>query len=155
MPSARRAVLVGLVSPGLTLIAGCSGNENQQNDDENAGTTDTDDCDPAGDIEVYPAITVPDGESTRDAEANGLVEVAAIERVLEQAYDADSEEFRDTIDPAQQTHFDNRLATTASGTDPDDIGVDAEKVAEYIEVGENFVHYRDREYVLVYTIAVC
>jgi len=173
MPSTRRAVLAALASAGITLIAGCSGNENQQNDDGSAGTSDGDknddqsqsgtedeandehDCDPTGDIEVFPAITVPDGESTLDAEADELITVSSIEGVLEQAYEADSQEFRDNIDPAEQTHHDHRLANTGSGTDLDSIGVDEEKVEAQIEVGENFVHYRDRDYVLVYSVAVC
>ncbi|NGM70286.1 hypothetical protein G6M89_14925 [Natronolimnobius sp. AArcel1] len=173
MPSTRRTVLAALGSSGIVLTAGCVRDENQQNDEESTGTNNGDeddeqpqsvaedeasdehDCDPSGDIQVFPAITVPDGESTLDAEADGLVEVDSIDGVLEQAYEADSEEFRDEINPAEQTHHDNRLVNTATGTYPTNIGVDEEEVEAKIDTGENFVHYRGRDYVLVYRVALC
>jgi len=173
----RREYISGAGISITTLLAGCFGNSDDggsddkgsddegsddggsddgENDDGDSDTgnggnsgDDEHDCDPIGEIIVYPAIEIPDDEPKLDAEDDGLLEVNHIERVLEQAASEDGDEFRDGIDQEEQTNFENRLADT-TGTHVAD-----EAVEEHLGWDPTYVSYQDRNYVLTYGTAEC
>ena len=130
------------------LSAGCFRNDSGESTTGGGSSNDETDCDPIRTLEVYPAIVVPDGEPRLDAGEAGLLEVDLIERVLEQAYQEDSDELRERIDSSEQDDPDSRLAEMRVPP------AEADAVQDRLG-GLTYVNYRDRDYALSHVMTVC
>ncbi|WP_152419424.1 hypothetical protein [Halobiforma nitratireducens] len=136
----RRTVLGAVaVSIGVAGCLGDDGGEASESPDENENE-DENECSPTGMLEVYIAGTVPDEHEVRDADDDAFANSCVLSRALRNA----SRNATDETDPDTRLFHTSGEYLLAHPAIDDELGV-----------GDTYIAYEDRTYLVRYDVSEC